>query len=255
MTEVAADGTVLTPAPEKPAWISQLPDDLKGNETFTSFKTIGDLSKSYLDTMGKVKELDGITAKNKEYEAKLSTAIIKPGENAKPEEIATYRKAMGIPETSEEYEFPQTDGVENSPEMVKWAQGLFHKAGISKDTAAMIGQEWNAFLKGMVESEESETKKLTEENQAKFRGEFKTEDEYKVGLELAKRFWNEVTGKDDFDVAFKEAEAWSVPIFMRFIFNSAKLMGEDISPKGGQTTSGGVKIGIQYKDMEKFKGG
>ena len=37
-----------TSTPEVPAWVSQLPDDLKQNATFTSFKTIGDLGKSYI---------------------------------------------------------------------------------------------------------------------------------------------------------------------------------------------------------------
>jgi len=71
---------------ERPAWIAQLSDDLKGEETFTQFKTISDLGKSYLDLNGKIK------------------SYIKPlGENPTPEEVAEYRKAIGVPEKPEDY--------------------------------------------------------------------------------------------------------------------------------------------------------
>ena len=40
-------------------WRVQLPDDLKANETFTPFKTVGDFAKAHIETITKAKELEG----------------------------------------------------------------------------------------------------------------------------------------------------------------------------------------------------
>ena len=36
-------------APQTPGWIAGLPDDLKGNDAFKDFKTVGDFGKDYLE--------------------------------------------------------------------------------------------------------------------------------------------------------------------------------------------------------------
>lgn len=245
MDQVTPDGTAT--APERPAWIAQLPDDLKGNETFTSFKTIGDLAKTHLETVGKVKELDGITAKNKEYEAKLANAIFKPGENAKPEEISAYRKAIGMPDAPEGYEFPKREN--DSEDMIKFGKKLAFELELPPEKAAKMVNIWNAYADGMVEAEDKLEKDEMEANQKKFREQFKSEEEFKAGYELAKRFWNKLTNTN-FDDAYKDPEAWRVPLIMGFIFNAAKSTGEPLSPKGG---GGGSpeKPGLKYDKTPK----
>lgn len=227
-----------------PAWVAQLPDDLKANETFTSYKTIGDLGKAHLDVMGKVKELDGVSAKVKDLEGKLGNSVPKLSANPTAEEVSAYYSAIGRPGKPDEYEFPQVKGQESDPNMIKWAQGVFFKNGLTKEQAKGIGQEWNAFVAGVVESEEKLAEQERATNEKKFREQFKSEDEYKSGYELSKRFWNKVTGTD-FDAVYKEAEAWQVPTFMSFIFNVAKMTGEDTSPLG-RSSVGGVKEGMVY---------
>lgn len=250
MAEEGIDGTE-TPAPETPAWIAQLPDDLKGNETFTPFKTLGDFGKSHLELVEKAKELDGISAKSKEFEEKLTNSIPKLSENSTDEEKAAFYKALGRPEKPEEYEFPKGDDVEHDPKMISWAQSVFHQAGLSKQQAAMIGQQWDAFMKGMVEAEEKITEDTKKENEAKFRAEFKSDEEFKAGMELTKRFWKKVTDTD-FDEAYKEAEAWQIPVFMKFLFTVSQAIGEDWSPKGASPTGGEVMARMKYKDMDHF---
>jgi hypothetical protein len=41
-------------------WRAQLPADLKENETFTPYKTLGDFAKAHLETAGKVKDWMGM---------------------------------------------------------------------------------------------------------------------------------------------------------------------------------------------------
>ena len=209
-------------------WRAQLPADLKENEAFTPHKTLGDLGKAHLDVVGKIKEYEG---KVKDLEGRVVNSIPKLTDKSTPEDMEVYFKAIGRPDKPEEYEFPQVKGQENDPAMIKWAQDVFHKNGLSKDQAKGIGQEWNAFVAGIVEAEEKLANDEMTANEKKFHDQFKSEDEYKAGYELSKRFWNKVTGTN-FDDVYKEPEAWQVPIFMNFIFNVAKMTGEDTSPLG-----------------------
>ena len=242
--EGTGEGTqtgAVTGQTQAPAWLAQLPADLKGNETFTKYQTIGDLGKVHLDLLGKVNELDGKTAKMAELEGKLANTIPKLPENPTKEQVEAFHQAIGRPGKPEEYEFPKDDGTEHSPEMISWAQKTFFEAGLSKQQGTILGKQWNGFIKGMVEAEEQESEKQKVENEKAFRAEFKTEDEYKAGYELTKRFWNKIT-KTNFDEAYKEADAWQVPMFMRFIFLVAKATGEDTSPQATQPQGGGEVI-------------
>lgn len=245
------DGTVIDGQPDKTVetkfgdWRDQLPQDLRGNEVFTSFKgTLGDFAKGHLDTLGRVKDFEG----------KVANSIPKLSDKSTPEEISAYRKATGVPDKPEEYEFPQTEGTENSPEMIAWGQKTFHELGLPKDVAQKLGGKWNAFVAGMVEAESKMAEEEKVENEKKFRAEFKTEEEYKAGYKLTKRFWNKVMGTD-FDEAYKEAEAWQVPVFMRALFIIAKKTGEDFSPPGGQSTGGEVKPEMIYDKTPSMRGG
>ncbi len=221
VTQTGDQANVDTTQPQSLGWRAGLPDDLKNNEAFTPYKTVGDLGKVHIETVGKVKELEG----------KLATAIIKPGEKATPEEQVAYRLAMGVPEKSDDYSFPKPEGVELSDKLVGWAKGVFHEVGMPKDMAEKVGAKWNEYWMAEAKAMEKAEADLAKENEGKFRAEFKSDDEYKVGMELTKRFWEKVT-QTKFDEVYKDVEAWKIPMFMRFIFNAAKSTGEDFSPKG-----------------------
>ena len=233
------------PTNQPPAWAAQLPTDLKGNEIFTKYPTVGDLGKAHLEILGKVKELDGQVAKVTELEGKLQNAVPKLPPNPTKEQVEAFYTAIGRPAKPEEYEFPKDNGAEHSPEMVSWAQKKFFEAGLSKEQGAFLAKEWDAFIHGMVEAEEANTVKMKEETEKTFRSQFKSDDEYKAGYELAKRFWKKVTNTD-FDKAYSEVDAWQVPLFMQFIFAAAKLTGEDSAPPNAQTGTSETSPGMLY---------
>ena len=229
-------------------WTAQLPEDLKTNEAFTGHATLGDFAKSHLEAQGKLKEFDG---KVKEYDGKivdlttrLTNSLPKLTDKSTDVEKAAYFKAIGRPDKAEEYEFPQIEGRENDPNMVKWAQGTFHKAGLSKEQAKLMGQEWNDFVTGMVEAEDKMVMEERTKNEKEFKGQFKDVGEYTAGYALAKRFWNRVTGTN-FDDLYKEPDVWQTKGMMQFIFGTAKLMGEDTSPWGRKVEEG-LKEGMVY---------
>lgn len=236
--QVNQTGDQGAPQPQPPTdsqslgWRAGLPDPLKNHEALTPHKTVGDLGKVHIEALGKLKELEGKTA---QLEGSLKNAIPKLPENATKEQVEAFYSAIGRPNKPEEYEFPKdANDPEHSPEMVSWAQKTFYEVGLTRNQGAVLAKQWGAFVKGMVEAEEAESERMKAENEKAFRGEFKTEDEYKSAHELTKRFWNKITGTD-FDKAFEEAESWQVPLFRKFIFTVAKATGEDWSPQGAQT--------------------
>lgn len=117
---LAAGATEASP----PAWMAQLPSDLKADQSLTKFATIGDLGKSY-----------------KELEGKLGKAVVLPDEKASAEEWAAYRKAMGVPEKSEDYkldkvQLPEPLKVDAKSEAEYLA--LAHKLHMTNDQAKAL---------------------------------------------------------------------------------------------------------------------
>lgn len=115
-------------APSLPGWAAALPDDLKGNENLTGFQKVGDLAGAYLEKNGKVSELEG----------KLANAVIKPGEDATPEELAGYRASLGWPEKAEDYQFTEIkmpEGVEYPKELEADFRAAAHEMGAPTDLA------------------------------------------------------------------------------------------------------------------------
>jgi len=83
---------------EKPAWMAQLPGDLKDSESLTKFKNLGDLGKAY-----------------SELEGKLGSSLSIPGEEASDEERSEFYSKLGRPETPDGYnvKFPQSFSEES----------------------------------------------------------------------------------------------------------------------------------------------
>src|SRR5690606_34825300 len=71
-----------------------------------------------------------------------------PGKDAKPVEVAAFRKALGAPDKPDGYQFAMPDGRE-ATEADKAFQGtmgqLFHQAGVSAEQAKVLDEGWNAW--------------------------------------------------------------------------------------------------------------
>ncbi len=239
MTEGTADGTGNAGQPgaegnQTPGWIAQLPDDLKTNQTFTSFKTIGDLAKAHLETTGRVKEFEG----------KVANSIPKLSDKSTPEEKAAFYKALGRPEKAGEYEFPKGEGVEHDPKMIEWARTVFHGANLTKDQAAVISQAWDGFIAGMVKSEEETTQNAMKEAETKLKDEWKAD--YDKNIELTKRAFKKFSGTE-LNTFLEETGIGNHPILIKAFHAIGKAMGEDTSPAGLPSGEQAGKEGMIYK--------
>ena len=234
-------------------WISQLPDDLKGNEAFTAHETLGDFAKAHLETAGKVTTLDGnateLTGKVTDLEGKLANSIPKLSETSTTEDKAAFQKALGVPEKSSDYEFSAAEGVEHDPKMMDWARDTFHKANLSQEQVGIIQPAWDMFVDEIGKAH----KQAQETAEAEAKTKLKTDwgSDYDKNMELTKRAWNHFTGSsmDEFSI---ETGVGNHPVLTRFVFNVGQAMGEDFSLKGKPGGPKDTVAGIVY-DMPDFK--
>jgi len=234
-------------------WMAQLPDDLKENEAFTSFETIGDFAKAHLDTVGKASELDGrvneLQGKVTTFEESITKDYIpKLTEQSTPEEKSAFFKALGVPEKAEDYEFPKGEGVEHDEAMTNWARDTFHKANLSKDQATLISQAWDGFIQGLNE----EINRKAESSKTEADEKLKTDwgADYDENLEITKRAFQKFSGAE-FDAFLDETGLGNHPVLIRAFFEIGKAMGDDTTPPGTPLKQKEGKTGMMYDKSPK----
>lgn len=129
--------------------------------------------------------------------SKLSNAIIRPGKNASPEEVSAYRKALGIPEKIEEYEFPELSADKLTPEVKEsraaWAK-RFHDLSIPKEVAKsllqLVGEDAVKFKEAQVNAD----KEFAKQSENALRAEWKG-DEYDKNKNFANRAFSELASR------------------------------------------------------------
>jgi hypothetical protein len=217
MPETVPTSTPESPSPESLGWRAGLPDDLKQNESFKSFKTVGDFAKSHLDTAKKLSDA----------ETKLKDSIPRLPDNATDEEKQVYFGALGRPEKASEYELEGED--KNAPEWTSFWKDQFHSLGLTKGQAKQLSGQWNGQLQKMVDSYNEGRKKEVAEAESKLRTELG--DKFDATVELANRVYKNHLGTE-FDKDFANGSAGTRFQTMRLILKLAALTGEDRSPQG-----------------------
>jgi hypothetical protein len=223
------------PVTDSLGWRAGLPDDLKTNETFTPYKTVGDFAKAHIETATKLKDVEG----------KLGNSIPKLKENATPEERNQFYTSLGRPEKPDGYGL--TKDSKNAPEWDKYWENALFENGVSSTTAQGLKKALDVQMTQLVERHNA---KILEEN-TKATATLKTElgDKYDASVELVSRLWKQ-WGKTevDFDKAFATESSANRVTMMRFLLNVAAKTGEDESLRGtGQRTAppaGGYDLSV-----------
>lgn len=233
-------------------WRAQLSDDLKGNETFTPFKTVSEFAKAHLETAGKVADLEG----------KVKDALFVPGDNATDEERSAFFAKLGRPEKAEDYVIAEMDvhGItdEKAREAIKaratediaWFRGLAHKLGMSKVVAETLFGEYakrNAEYFALMEGQRQKAMDDAMETLKKdpeWAGENFTKNLVVVNKAM------EAFGSPELKQVFDASGLGNNAAFINFFYKVGKAMGEDKLVGGGP---GGTKDkkGWSYPSMEE----
>lgn len=224
-------------------WRAALPDDIKEHEFVKTFTKPGDFVKKALE----------IKTEYESLKPKLEKAIFKPDDKATDADKAAYRKAMGVPEKSDEYQFPPGKDGKVDEVIGSFAKTSFHKAGLTKEQAGIIGNDWNAFITGVEKAQLDEESRALKEAEAEIKTEWK--EKFDENKNVAQSFFVKVSKRNDAKLDeeskyFQETYGNDLRA-IRFIFNIAKLMGEDGSPASSQQRGGTPQVGMLYPSMQK----
>ena len=170
--------------------------------------------------------------------AKLSNAVIKPGENASDEDRATFNKAMGVPESVEGYEVVAPEHIGEEAWASDDVQGAvnsivsaMHAEGVSK---AGVDAALNAYWQIEAAQQQAQVDadaKYADENTAALKA--KWDKDYDVNLEFSNRGMEYLFG-DDVTVA-RELEMGNG----RFLLDNP-LMIEALARIGRETSEAGL---------------
>lgn len=76
----------------------------------------------------------------------VDAVAVYPGDNATPEQLETFYKKLGRPETPEGYTIKAADGITPDESLVKFAQTTFHQAGLSPKQAEVVSAAWDKYV-------------------------------------------------------------------------------------------------------------
>ena len=167
-----------------------------------------------------------------EMRQKLATAIIRPGKDAKDEEVLAYRKALGIPETHEGYKFPDlpegqklTDEIKASREL--WGK-RFHESDVPTEAAENLITAFNEDLQKGLEAQAAADKKYADEQSEALKT--KWGDDYEKNKNAANFAANELWGDTLDEVRKIETKDG------RFVLDDARML------------KGLAKVGLEMKE-------
>lgn len=150
-----------------PAWMSQLPDDLKKNDetvkALSKFQKIGDVANSYV-----------------ELSKKLGNTLSVPGEDATDEEKASFYEKLGVPKSADDYTFSKDMGAS-----AKAYNEMAFNAHLSNDQAASIFQSTESFGKAYLENVREAQGRQLKETENALKKEYGSN--FPVKMEMCKR--------------------------------------------------------------------
>jgi len=203
-------------------WRAALPDEFKEHEFVKDCQKPGDFVKRAIETK----------ADRDMFKAKLENSIPKLSENATPEEIAAYNKALGVLDKPEDYKFEKPkdlpEGLVYQDNVMSWWSQIAHKAGLTEKAAKTIFEEYNKLAVDQYNQQAKDLNdKAEKENQlAQTALKEKWGAQYDVNKELAIRCVKQFGG-EDFGNKVIEHGLGNDPSFLEFMVNVSKAFKDD----------------------------
>ena len=253
--QTANEGNQSEGVTERPAWMAQLPDDFKQNETLSSYKTLGELGSKFLEFDGKTKELS----------EKLSSAIPKLGENATPDEVVEYRKAIGVPETPDGYEVKRPEipeGMVYDEVLEKKFKENSHKLGLTPSQVNGLYDMYSEYnlemIKQIQKSAEDNRQKSIETLKDIWKGDTFNENKEKAIRSFYKFVGNsnppeKFGGADGIKEHIEKSGIGDDPVMVWFFSKTFDLIGDDKFIKGSPSGNKVDVLDEMFPSMAKQK--
>jgi len=214
-----------------PAWMSQLPDELKQNEQLSQFKNLGELGNKFLEV-----------SKNAEGSFKI------PGEGATDEEISAFYNKIGRPKEASAYDLqsPQLpEGMQMNTELGVAFRDLSHKIGLTQKQAKQLFDFYNNhMITTFSTAQKAKIKAVTDAGDS-LKQEWGTN--FDTNMEVVKRAYVKF-GNEDFTKFMNESGAGNNPVVIKTFFEIGKATLDDTIVDGDLTTSEKREKGVVHYD-------
>ena len=205
----------------EPTFLETLPEDIRGEASLSSFQDAGSLAKSYVNA-----------------QRMLGSRVAIPGEGATDEERNGFYNRLGRPEAADGYSLPNDvqlrDGMEWDPELVKAANGEFHKLGLTQAQAQGVMRYYVGTLNNRAEGEETTRTQAMEASVASLKEEWG--DSYESNVNAAKEALGKF-GSDELKALVADSGLGNNQHFIKMLHSISVGMGEDTGNRGA--TGGG----------------
>lgn len=210
MPEETKDAQSQNTETSVPEWVSALPEEARNDPSIIKYKSMDEFYKG-------VKNLESVVGRK---------GIIIPTDKSSPEEVAVYRKALGIPDKAEEYAFTKPGKLHSSikitPEFENALKVRMHARGISQQSADGLFQDLvNDMSKGMEAREQAEQKVFNEKVTA-LKNEW--QNDYDKNIALARQTAIKLGGEKAID---ELGDAASNPAALRILVKAGSVISED----------------------------
>ncbi len=219
-----SDGAAGAGGAAAPAWIADLPEDLRSNPTIASFKgndwkEVGPvIAKSYVEArsvMGK-----------KAYDL--------PQDNWTPEQYSTWNKSIGVPESPDKYpalDMAKAEKVGMTKEVVEGTLKRFHELGLTPKQAKGLLNDW--YLEQAVKGSEMQAEQEKQANAQAIQA-LKTEygDKYDAKAGLIRSVLN--LGGPELAQRLEAAGYGNDPQLFKALATLGEKILEDSSARGGK---------------------
>ena len=150
-------------------WLDALPDDAKDyKDTLSKYKSVPDMAKALANANQLIGKKLGV-----------------PNEKSSPEEVAAFRKAMGVPESLDEYKFAPDalpEGMTWNDDMAKPYAEIAHKHGIPPAAMKELVNQHAKSEAFKLEAMQAHMEKIRQESVQTLQKEWGNEFDKNIGL-------------------------------------------------------------------------
>lgn len=212
---------------QKPTWIEQLPEEMRGDEALYGYRTIGDLVKAHRAAVA-------------DLMSERESSIRVPGEGATDRERAEFYARLGRPERPELYNVKKPDalpeGVPYNPDFEAAYKRLAFESGLSDAQASKLWSWYYGLVQSGAEQQRLQEAHARAEAVDSLKNEWggRFDERREIALRAFRRFGGDEALSLIENVRAGGAKLGDHPAFMRlFHAIGAAVMDDSASPGSG----------------------
>lgn len=213
-----------------PGWLAGVDADTrqKYGEQLRAHNTVGKFVNAAMEAQDELKTT-------------LQGAIIPPGENATPGKISAFRKALGVPESADQYQFVRAElpkGMTNDEALLPWFAGTAHKLNLSQPQAAAMLVAYDAMQVQRFNAKQEANQKAMTATDAAMKNEY---GEAYEGLRNKAALILRKEGGDELAKHLEDSGLGNNPLMVKAMIGVAKQFSEDYFVDGSPAPASGGK--------------